>query len=334
MADTMMWNIRGSEAINRGVIYLAELERYLGKGKGFEMASNLAKKSALEVHFKYTHNIPRLVSSPIGRALGFFSTYPVKQTEYMANMLANKEVSSIIKYIATTYGLIKGFEMMGIDISRESGGGLFADKLSNIPVVGEYAKYAPVGMMPTGIPFASTLGPFSTNLMKAAQGDPAAQRKIDLRDMGNWRSVPIMPGGRFLSDLNNAVDLVKTGQMRTGTGKVGYETSDPMEIALIGLGFRTTHRAEVDNIYQKTVSLRKETEQTVNSIALSYIDGNIDDAKSKFQKAIKEGKIKPEQVVSRIKSLQTPFLQSAIKNLNKHDKLMLLLYLKDKGGME
>jgi hypothetical protein len=325
MAETMLLNMRASEALNRGVIYLSELERQLAKGKVFEAATDLAKRTALDVHFKYTHNIPRLISSPLGKALGFFGTYPIKQTEFIANMFKNKEIGNIVKYIGLTYGLIKGMEEMGIDISREAGGGLFGEG----PL-----KYAPIGMLPTGIPSQSTLGKFSDLMIKAVKGDPAAERQLDIKNPKNWKNYPILPGGRFITDLSNMAELYETGQLRGARGKPTFESSDPLEITLVGLGFRPVRRAQMDALYQKVGDIKRNKEYALNDIAFSYVDGDIDGAKKKLLKYTKEGTITETQAVQRIKTMQIDTLSSAIKSLGKKDALLLLLYLKENGGLD
>ena len=317
--DTVMWNMRSSEAINRGIILLTEVQRQLAKGKTFDVALLKARDITFKVHFQYEHNIPKIFSStPLGKAMSIFTTYPIKQTEF----LMDQNIGNFVKYAAITAGIVYAAEEAGVDVSREIGGGLF----------GEEYKYAPMGMLPTSIPIQNTMSTLADLIIQAVDGDPVAKRAIDMRNPKNWRNVPVIPGGRFMSDIASTKELIETGKMRSKSGKVTYETDDPVEIALTALGFRSTNKAKVDSVYNSIAERKKKTDYMVNDVALSFIDKNMKDAKAKFDKYQKLG-LTAKQVANRIKSLETDRIQTAFKGLNKLDKIKLIMYLHKKGKL-
>jgi len=234
----------------------------------------------------------------------------------------DQNIGNFAKYAAVTAGIVYAAEEAGVDVSREIGGGLFGEKF----------KYAPMGMLPTSIPIQNTMSTLADLTLQAAEGDPVAKRAIDMRNPKNWRNVPVIPGGRFMSDIASTKELIETGKMRSKSGKVTYETDDPVEIALTALGFRSTNKAKVDSVYNSIAERKKKTDYMVNDVALSFIDKNMKDAKAKFDKYQKLG-LTAKQVANRIKSLETDRIQTAFKGLNKLDKIKLIMYLHKKGKL-
>jgi hypothetical protein len=115
--DKGLWLFFDSaEKINRGSAYFGAKSKGIAKGMSEADAIDYAKEIVRKTQFSYDPvDQPLLLSSDIAKTLGQFQTYTTKQTEFLVEMLQNREVAGIIRYtlggLVFVYTIGKAFGM-------------------------------------------------------------------------------------------------------------------------------------------------------------------------------------------------------------------------------
>lgn len=88
-----------AERFNRGAAYYGAKAKALAKGMNQGDAIEFAKKVVRDTQFKYgSIDTPLAMQGDITKIFTQFLTYPVKQTEFLAEMARNKEFAGMIRY--------------------------------------------------------------------------------------------------------------------------------------------------------------------------------------------------------------------------------------------
>lgn len=88
-----------AERANRGAAYLGAKAKAIDMGKTEAEAIRYAKDIVSETQFRFgAVDTPVALNSAILKTLTQFQSYTVKQTEFLANMLKNKEYAGLIRY--------------------------------------------------------------------------------------------------------------------------------------------------------------------------------------------------------------------------------------------
>lgn len=88
-----------AERANRGAAYLGAKAKAIDMGKTEAEAIRYAKDIVAETQFRFgAVDTPVALNSAILKTLTQFQSYTVKQTEFLANMLKNKEYAGLIRY--------------------------------------------------------------------------------------------------------------------------------------------------------------------------------------------------------------------------------------------
>lgn len=108
-----------AEKINRGAAYYGAKTKYIRQGKTEIQAIALAKQVVRDTQFLYgpiDTPVSNLLSSDIGKLVTQFLTYPVKQTEFLAEMAKNKEMAGVLRYVFGGLGFVFTLgAMMGME---------------------------------------------------------------------------------------------------------------------------------------------------------------------------------------------------------------------------
>lgn len=110
-----------AERINRGSAYFGAKAKALAEGKTPEQAIEFAKKIVRDTQFVFgSIDTPIFLQSDIGKTLGQFQSFTVKQIEFLAEMVRNKELAGLIRYaisgMAFVYTVGKAFGMEPKDL--------------------------------------------------------------------------------------------------------------------------------------------------------------------------------------------------------------------------
>lgn len=88
-----------AEKVNRGAAYLGAKSKALSKGMSEKDAVEFAKEIVRKTQFNYdVVDTPAFLQSDIAKTLLQLGTYPTKQTEFLAEMLKNKELAGLARY--------------------------------------------------------------------------------------------------------------------------------------------------------------------------------------------------------------------------------------------
>jgi hypothetical protein len=97
--DVIFAPFQWAEKINRGAAYFGAKKKALTKGLTEEQAVAYAKKIVRETQFTFGDiDTPALFRGNIKKTLFQLLSYPVKQTEFLATMVKNKEVAGLMRY--------------------------------------------------------------------------------------------------------------------------------------------------------------------------------------------------------------------------------------------
>jgi len=90
-----------AERVNRGAAYLGAKAKAIAMGKTEAEAIRYAKDLVAETQFRFgAVDTPVLLNGAILKTLTQFQSYTIKQIEFLANMLKNKEYAGLIRYAA------------------------------------------------------------------------------------------------------------------------------------------------------------------------------------------------------------------------------------------
>lgn len=199
-----------AEKINRGAAYYGAKSKYisehttkLGKMSAVveknleENAIKYAKKIVRETQFSFgAIDTPPILQSDIGKTLGQFQSFTLKQGEFLAGMAKNKEYAGLVRYIVASllfvYTIGKSFGMSPKDL---------------------------IPMFRIGTPPTLAL-PVTT--AKAIAGAPNKYgQPTGISDI-TQAAVPIIPAGVQLKKSYEGINAVLKGKSETTGGKVRF----------------------------------------------------------------------------------------------------------------
>lgn len=106
-----------AEKINRGSAYYGAKAQALSKGMNEKDAIDYAKEMVRKSQFSFGKiDTPLALQSDINKTLLQFMSYPIKQTEFIAEKIKNKELAGIVRYIGATAALVHGYKQLGLNL--------------------------------------------------------------------------------------------------------------------------------------------------------------------------------------------------------------------------
>lgn len=113
----LFYFFEGAERINRGAAYFGAKSQGLSKGMDEQQAIEYAKKVVRDTQFTFgSIDTPSVLSSDIAKTLGQFQSYSLKQSEFLGEMIKNKDVKGLIRWgiasvvLLNTIGKLIGME--------------------------------------------------------------------------------------------------------------------------------------------------------------------------------------------------------------------------------
>lgn len=109
-----------TEKINRGSAYFGAKQKALDEGKTEDQAKEYAKKMVRDTQFSYgSIDTPVALNNDIVKLFTQFMTFPIKQTEFIAEMVQKKEWGGLLRYIIASAVLVytvgQAFDLKGRD---------------------------------------------------------------------------------------------------------------------------------------------------------------------------------------------------------------------------
>lgn len=199
--------MRGSEYINRGVVYLGAQLKFIDEGYHPDVASNMARKSVARTQFDYGRiNTSPYMQTPLKKMAYQFGSYPVKEMLFLRSIAAElatpgKRLSGLAKStrLIAFYGLLtKLGESTDTDVAQVAGlenMGTFGD--TDIPVMlpTQYLDHI-TRMGAPSIKLGKDIGALAGKLDELMMGKmPEKEVKKVLGDLAN-----MIPAKRYLYD--------------------------------------------------------------------------------------------------------------------------------------
>ena len=206
-----------SEYINRGAAYWGAKAKAIDEGMSEYEAVQYAKKIGRDTQFNYgSIDTPVAIGGDIAKTLTQFMSYPIKQTEFIAELLQNKEWSALIRYIlgaifaVTVIG--KVFNIKAQDFIPLSF--LAPQQVGGTPGVTKFGN-PPALALPESIWGAITGLPGSVNPTKGPKGGKSALEKTAWNIFGN---IPF-PAGLQIKKTAAFIKAMQTPKKSTTKGK-------------------------------------------------------------------------------------------------------------------
>lgn len=97
--DGLMVFFQGAEKINRGAAYYGAKAKGLHEGLSESQSIEYAKKIVRDTQFTFgSIDTPPILQSDIGKTLGQFQSFSIKQGEFLGEMVAAKDIAGLLRY--------------------------------------------------------------------------------------------------------------------------------------------------------------------------------------------------------------------------------------------
>jgi len=207
-ADTgLMALFNFAEKVNRGAAYYGAKARALRNGAGEQQAVDFAKGVVRKTQFTFgSIDTPLALSSDIGKTVGQLQSYNIKQIEFLANKVAQKDMAGLLRFVGSTLVVAKVLkDAFGIKLSllpvnfsltpslqaaKGVGELAFGDKEQGLTDIG---KVLPA-FVPGGVQFKKTAGALS-NIAQGGEKNAKGQLKYPAPQdiQGQLRSIIFGP---------------------------------------------------------------------------------------------------------------------------------------------
>lgn len=223
-----------AEKINRGSAYFGAKAKALANGASEEEAIEAGKKLVRDTQFTFgSVDTPQILQSDLAKTLLQFQSYNLKQTEFLGEMIKNKEFAGLVRYAGASF------------LFLASAGSLIGMKPTDfIPFYGVLNGDTKLGQTPPvkiGIDIAKTVtgakGQFGEEV---SPQDRIKQFGEDL--------VPFIPGGVQIKKTVEGLINTQKGYSESDTGRIKFPI-DPTAENYIRSGFFGTNNLPVAQDY-------------------------------------------------------------------------------------
>lgn len=220
-----------AERINRGAAYFGAKSKALGQGKSLPEAIDYAKSIVRKTQFSFgSIDTPVAVQSDIVKTLAQFQNYTLKQTEFLAEMVKDKNFIGLLRYgvagMTFVYTVGKAFGMQPSDL---------------IPS-------ARLGVPPS-LKFPYEVGRAALDAPDKYGGErDLAQKANDVGKAG----VGLIPAGNQIRKSVQGLQAFNKGADTTATGRTRYEIPQDLEHFLRAVLFGKSSLPEAQAYYNKS----------------------------------------------------------------------------------
>lgn len=197
-ADPVMYSMfTASEKINRGAAYFGAKSKALAQGLSEEQAIKYAKRIVRETQFSFSSvDTPVALNSDIAKTVAQLQTYNVKQTEFFARMLKDKDFAGLTRWTLASFAF------------------LFS--------IGKLFGMSPSQLLPSiGLGGSPTVGLVSDLGTLINPGANAQSKSTAKNDLGT-KTWQLIPGGGQLRKTLQGIAAYNRGKDVTATGKTRY----------------------------------------------------------------------------------------------------------------
>lgn len=308
-----------AEKINRGAAFYAGKAQAIDKGMNEAQAIEYAKKLVRDTQFQFgSIDTPLALQSDIAKTLTQFMSYPIKQTEFLGEMVKNKEFVGILRYIGATLVMGKVLkETLGLSI----------DVIPFQSMLSGETRFGDTPIIKAGRLSAQAI--FGDEEGKAEAG----------RELGKTART-IFPGGVQIGKTFDAVKAMSEGGTFTKAGNLKFEVPPSARTAIFGLSSSPQAQEYYDRVFNRNASPEEKAAQDINremsksnaaqqlNAEKTYLEFKKlkgEERKTYFKKLYSEKKLTPELLedMERLAKRdfvkkQSPFVQAVHKiNTNK-----------------
>lgn len=197
-----------AERINRGAAYYGAKSRALAQGKTEQQAIQEAIKLVEKTQFRFgSVDTPVAMQSDMAKLILQFQSYALKQGEFLAGKVANKEYAGLIRYALGSFVVAKTVgSLIGMDIT------------DMIPGYGLATGEQKIGQTPAF--------QFGSSVVSAATDQPdkyGNKRTFKEKAINIGESaVPLIPAGVQIKKTIQGLDAVRKGYSESASGRVQY----------------------------------------------------------------------------------------------------------------
>lgn len=219
-----------AERINRGVAYYGAKRKALDQGMPMDKAKEYAREVVRKTNFEFSPvDTPAILKGDTAKMLGQFSSYPLKQGEFLAELAKDKNLLGLIRYTASTYAFYKLIgEALGMGGSLaekaipQLGFSPAVDMASNIKGLVENAmsgsenEYETAKQKKNLTSSAWLLAPAGVQTKRTLQGAMANFESGNISSKGSLK-YPINP------DLHNRIKVLVFGPSSDEAARIYYD---------------------------------------------------------------------------------------------------------------
>jgi hypothetical protein len=231
-----------AEKINRGSAYFGAKAKALAEGMNEQQAIEFAKKIVRDTQFTFgSVDTPPVLSSDMAKLIGQFQSYTLKQGEFLADMVKNKEFMGMARYafasfvMASTVGKLIGME--------------WKDFIPSIRI----------GLPPT------MQGPYEIG--RAVVGAPDQYGNVpdmtERVEKGGESFIPFIPGGTQIKKSIQGLETVGKGYSESKTGRVRSPVEQNLTNKVRGGLFGQYNLPEIREYYDKGLSVLGEKQSEI-----------------------------------------------------------------------
>lgn len=281
-----------TEKFNRSIAYFGAKAQAISKGMNEAEAIDFAKGIVRKTQFDYSIiDTPALLQSDLMKTMFQFQTYTVKQTEFMAEMLKDKNVLGSIRWVASnllfigTVGKILGLDPMD----------MFPQFRFGVP---------PTLQLPYGIGEAA----FQT---KDKFGNDLTLSERILNPDLTKGAMNYVPGGGQILKTTEGIQSIQQGGSYTGSGKLRY----PVEGGIAPVLFGSKNSPQAQEYYNNGSPLSDNETLLYKALlesgmtpqeAYTTIQGNKTESPEAFQKRVQE-EAEPKNLIDHITTFVSDF---------------------------
>jgi len=204
----LFYFFEGAERINRGAAYFGAKLKALDQGMSEEQAIEYGKKIVRDTQFTFgSVDTPQVLQSDLAKTILQFQSYNLKQAEFLAEMVKNKEFAGLARWtvasLAFTYTLGQLIGMKPADIIPFSGIWTGQTKIGETPAIQAVGKLKDA----------------------AFGGKDKYGNDLTLQDRAGKAIdavTPMFPGGVQFKKTLQGLDAVRKGYSESASGRVQY----------------------------------------------------------------------------------------------------------------
>lgn len=204
-----------AEKFNRGVAYFAAKRQGLAKGLGVGEAMEFAKDVVRKTQFSYDAiDTPVAMGSDWIKTIFQFSTYPLKQSEFLINMAESKQWGGMLRWLGSSYLLAATYgKLFGMD---------FKDFFPFLDIASGQSKFQPpiVDVAKSGIELSKT----------AIDRDLSDNQKArEILSEGLKLGSLTIPGGTQIKKSVQGLQSYVKGKSETPSGRIRFRVPQTPE---------------------------------------------------------------------------------------------------------